>query len=308
MIPRRRRHACGPIFLVGAARSGTSLLYKVMALHPETTWLSNWIQHFPDAPQLAALNRCARAFPERRSPVWFGRDGRNAYVYGSRRPLRDRLFPMPAEAETFYARRGFPQKLQPTEPLSGGRDARRLQQGFDTIARWDGHRTVLTKRIANNRRIPLLSQIFPQARFIEIVRDGRAVAVSLSAVDWWETSAIWWLGASPREWRLQGRDPWELCARNWVEEVQIVRRGLAEVDPGQVLSLRYEDLVRDPPAVVEEVMTFSRLDVRAPEWRAALGQVRFPNQNEAWRTKISASAQEVIESVQRGELEHYGYS
>ncbi|HET6625224.1 MAG TPA: sulfotransferase [Nocardioidaceae bacterium] len=298
--------AGGPVFLVGAARSGTSLLYKVMALHPESSWLSNWIQRFPKAPQLAALNRAARTLPERRRQVWFGRDGDNAYVYGARRRLQDRLFPMPAEAETFYDSCGISQEGEgslPTEPS----DARSLRRGFDTISRWDGGRRVLSKRIANNRRIRLLSDAFPDARFIEIVRDGRAVAASLSTVDWWETSPVWWYGGTPEDWRREGRDPWELCARNWVEEVRVVRSGLSDLSPTRVLSLRYEELVRDPGSVVERAIAFSNLDPAAPEWRTALGEVRFPNQNDRWRTTIPDSGQAVIESVQGSELEHYGY-
>jgi hypothetical protein len=307
---RRPRHetartASGPVFLVGAARSGTSLLYKVMALHPEVTWPSNWVQRFPSAPQLTALNHVARTFPARRRRVWFGGDGDNAYVYGSPRRLQDRLFPMPAEAETFYDTCGVSQ--DPHDTTIDGAGARRLQRGFDALSRWDGGRTVLSKRIANNRRIDLLSKAFPLARFIEIVRDGRAVAASLAKVDWWETSPVWWYGGTPADWRSEGRDPWELCARNWVEEVRTVREGLADLSATQVLSLRYEELVADPSLVIEKVMVFSNLDPTARDYRAWLSEVRFPNQNEHWRTTITGPARAVIESVQRSELEHYGY-
>jgi hypothetical protein len=303
--PESGRIAGGPVFLVGAARSGTSLLYKVMALHPDASWLSNWVQRFPNAPHLSALNRAARAFPGRRTQVWFGRGGDNAYVYGSRRRLQDRLFPMPAEAETFYHSCGVSQ--DPEQAAVDGAGAPRLQRGFATISRWDGGRAVLSKRIANNRRIALLARTFPDARFIEIVRDGRAVAASLSTVDWWETSAVWWYGGTPADWRAEGGDAWELCARNWVEEVRTVREGLADLDPARVLSLRYEELVADPSSVIEKAVVFSDLDPTASRWRASLDRVRFPNQNERWRTSLSVGAQAVIESVQRGELDRYGY-
>ena len=238
--------------------------------------------------------------------MWFGREAGNAYVYGARRRLQDRVFPMPAEAETFYGSCGFPHDADPD--LSVQRpDVTRLRRGFATISRWDGGRGVLTKRIANNRRIHLLSEAFPDARFIEIVRDGRAVAVSLSAVDWWEGSHIWWYGGTPSQWRAEGRDPWELCARNWVEEVQAVRQGLTQVGPDRVLSLRYEELVRDPASVVWEAMVFCGLDPAAAGWRRSLGQVRFPDQNERWRSRISPAAHDVIEAVQGAELRRYGY-
>ena len=34
-------------------------------------------------------------------------------------------------------------------------------------------------------------------RFVVLVRDGRAVAESLSRVDWWETNHVWWYGGTP---------------------------------------------------------------------------------------------------------------
>ncbi|HET7389131.1 MAG TPA: sulfotransferase [Nocardioidaceae bacterium] len=295
-----------PVFLVGAARSGTTLLYKAMALHPDVSWPSNWVARFPAVPQLAALNRVARALPGRRSHVWFGRHGDNAYVYGARRPLRDRLLPTPHEAEPLYAHAGIPEFPAGDAELDRA-VAERLRWDFSAISRWDGRRQVLSKRIANDRRIPWLCEVFPQARFIEIVRDGRAVAASLAAVDWWEANTVWWYGGTPGDWRSTGGHPWELCARNWVEEVRTIRRGFAAVDAARVLSVRYEDVVRDPMTSLEKAMEFCGLDAAAPAWRRGMGEVRFPNQNERWRATLSEEDRAVVESVQHEELERYGY-
>ena len=34
------------MFLLGAPRSGTSLLYKCLALNPGAAWVSNWVERF----------------------------------------------------------------------------------------------------------------------------------------------------------------------------------------------------------------------------------------------------------------------
>lgn len=39
-------------FIVGAARSGTSLLYKVLCLHPQTAFISNWLARTPSMPAM----------------------------------------------------------------------------------------------------------------------------------------------------------------------------------------------------------------------------------------------------------------
>ena len=94
-----------PVFLVGAPRSGTSLVYKALCVHRDASYISNWVRLFPAIPQLAVLNRAAVRLPELRRRAWFG-GGDNAYVYGSRRPLWQRAFPMPVEGEPLYARAG----------------------------------------------------------------------------------------------------------------------------------------------------------------------------------------------------------
>src|SRR5262245_31061333 len=213
-------------FIVGPARSGTSLLYKALCLHPDAAYVSNWVARYPGVPQVAVLNRLARAFPSRRPDAWFA-DRANAYVYGTARSLARRSFPTPVEGEPLYTRSGVARPGGPA-PRSVA-PATELPKAFATIRRFGGGSVLVSKRIANNLRVPLLADVFPQARFVFLVRDGRAVAASLSRVDWWPDSHVWWYGGSPRRWAAEGRDPWEICARNWVEELEQIGSGLAGV-------------------------------------------------------------------------------
>ena len=80
-----------PLFIVGAPRSGTSLLYKLLCLHPQAAWISNWSRRAPGVAAVAGFNRVALRFPATRRSVWFGSDAANAYVYGRRRALWERL-------------------------------------------------------------------------------------------------------------------------------------------------------------------------------------------------------------------------
>jgi hypothetical protein len=297
------RSSAGPAFLVGAARSGTSLLYRLLCLHPDAAYISNWVARYPRHRWLAALNRLPRALPSIQRRAWFGEDS-NAYVYGRRRPLVSRAFPAPHEGEAVYAGSGF-------DPLAGSTgarpdQARSLRAATADIQRFGGGRVFLSKRIANNRRIPALVQTFPAARFVEIVRDGRAVAYSLSRVDWWETSPVSWFGGTPAEWRARGGDPWELCARNWVEELRQVRDGLLSVPDDQVLRLRYEDFVADPPAHLDEIARFTGLGP-SESWSRAVKTLEYPNRNEAWRGALDADTIARITAFQRPELEELGY-
>ena len=295
-----------PVFIVGAARSGTSLLFRVLALHQQATWLSNWVQRFPALPHLTALNAVSRAVPARRARVWFGSSGDNAYVYGSERPVGERLFPQPVEAESLYHRAGMPEVWAADVAVPEDTPAR-LRRAFELASRADRRQVHVAKRIANNRRIPLLRQVFPEARFVEIVRDGRAVAASLAKVDWWAESVVWWYGGSPASWREEGRDEWTLCARNWVEEVRAVREGLAVVPSSAKLSISYEELVAKPQEVVARVAEFASLDPRDAAFRSALEQVRFPDRNDRWRSQMDSAVLAKVQGIQREDLLRYGY-
>jgi len=293
-----------PVFLLGAARSGTSLLYKCLCLHPEAAWVSNWVRRWPGAPWLGALNRLPARAPKARTAVWFGGGG-NAYVYGARRRPAERLFPMPVEGEPFFNRHGI---APPGDDggVDGAAGASTLPTAVAALTRAAGGRVFVSKRIANNWRVPQLLEAFPAARFVELVRDGRAVAYSLSRVDWWEDSDLVWLPGTPADWHRRGMDPWELCARNWVAELDAIASGLDRVPAERRVRLVYEEFVAAPIEALEEVACFAGLG-RSARWRRSLAGLSFPDRNDAWRSRLEPAVVQRIETFQRDHLVTNGY-
>src|SRR5436305_1325967 len=193
-----------PLFLVGSPRSGTSLVYRALSLHPDAAYVSNWLRRFPGLAAVSVANRLSKAMPALQLKYWFGEDS-NAYRYGARRSLIERAFPAPVEGGPVFEHAGIKDDQVEATPAQ----AAALRRAFASVARLGGGRTVVSKRIDNNGRIPLLADVFPDARFVNIVRDGRAVAYSLSRVDWWIK-------------RTDGGEPWDLTAREWVTQLERV--------------------------------------------------------------------------------------
>lgn len=287
--------ASPPVFVVGAQGSGTSELYKLLCLHPDSAWVSNWLRRAPHLPVLASVNRFAPRARGFRGRAWF-RDDEDR-----ERSLVERLFPRPVEGEPLFATYDIPESSDATDPT---RRQTSLRRAVAEIVRFAGGRVFVSKRTAHNRRLPLLHAVFPEARVVAVTRDGRAVAESLNRAGWWPGSPVWWYGDTPLAWEELGRDPWELCATHWVREVEALERGLAALPSEQVLTLRYEELVAAPAEVLARIGEFAELPA-GRHWRRAFGQVRLPG-DDRWPERLGDAAARV-ESIQAGWLRKYGY-
>ena len=138
-------------------------------------------------------------------------------------------------------------------PLYGGADlafltAAALLLGLGKDGR-QGLAAVGEKTPDNIRHLALLRTIFPRARFIHLVRDGRDCAIS----GWFHNQR-----SSP-EW-IRGKFPTlasyvDLFAREWARDLGEAGE-FADRNPEACLTLRYEDLVAETGAQLERVLDF----------------------------------------------------
>src|SRR5688500_11509937 len=95
--------ALKPILLLGPGRGGTTLLYKLLSLHRDAAFVSNFETH----PASRFLARPALALshlsPELRRWAWFSAKGQADLQ--SMPPLK-RIVPAPVEGEALYGSRG----------------------------------------------------------------------------------------------------------------------------------------------------------------------------------------------------------
>lgn len=89
--------------------------------------------------------------------------------------------------------------------------------------------------------LALLAEIFPEARFVHVIRDGRDVALSYLDVDW-------------------GPETLEEAAVLWKRAVRRGRAAGERIGAGRYREIRYEQLVAEPEATVRQLCDF--LDLR----------------------------------------------
>lgn len=122
--------------------------------------------------------------------------------------------------------------------------------------------------------LPDIHQVFPDAQFIHLIRDGRDCVASI--VDARIIS-----------------DP-STASRNWVATVRACRRFGAGLDAGAFLELRYEELVQSPEPALQSVCRFLDLPY-APtmlEYHAGverLGDTALPHHTNLRRPLFSSS-------------------
>jgi LPS sulfotransferase NodH len=290
-----------PIFLIGPGRSGTTLLYKLLSLHPSIGYVSNYDARFPHWLPTACLSRLVAGQYQLKERAWFSVGG-NAYT-GHRQWLR-RIVPTPVEGEALYARSGLSTRENKSAPAP--EVLHRLRKEFIRLQWLQGSDAILSKRTANNRRIPSLTAAFPEALYLNLIRDGRAVAESLTKVAWWNDHPLWWAGdKTPRSLAQDGMNMLAIAARNWTEEVRTIREGLAILPAATIMPVRYEQLLKSPLPQLNELLEFIGVEKRA-DYDLAIGRLGISERRESWKT-WTAQQLAVVTKIQSAYLQSLNY-
>ena len=124
----------------------------------------------------------------------------------------------------------------------------------------------LLVKITGWPRIGFLDEIFEDARFVHILRDGRSVASSLLHVGFWTG----WYG--PQGWRagqLSSEDQatWDaydrsfvaLAGLEWRIQMRAIEAARRQLDPARFLEIRYESFCEQPLETYRRVLDFADL-------------------------------------------------
>jgi hypothetical protein len=165
------------------------------------------------------------------------------------------------------------------------------------------------------RRIPTFHALWPEAKFVHIIRDGRDVC--LSVLNWKKGERTAGRYASWEE------DPVSTTALWWERKVRKAREDGAALGPGLYHEMHYEDLVDDPQRECKRLCEFLGVPYDDAMIRFAEGKTRtdLPNPRKTpkkawlpitsgmrnWRTEMPVKDVERFEAAAGNLLEELDY-
>lgn len=262
-------------FIFGHARSGTTLLVRLIRLHPDVH--CNYQAHFFTRPPLLkalVASPEVRGWLERRSNRWNrGRD----------------LSPVVLRAVSDFI-------LE--------RDAQRAGKSIV------GDKS--PNSLLDGEAVHLLKGVYPDARLIYIVRDGRDAVLSHRIQSFVDTPRFF--SSEDRRYRdefTRNSQPFQSGARSLFSEKGIRQaaegwvRNVTETDGlgrklfgDRYISLRFEDLLKQSWQEMARLWSFLGAPVDAPELQASLAAEMQQNPDADWQKK---KASEIAGAVQKGQ-------
>ncbi|MBC8123129.1 MAG: sulfotransferase [Gemmatimonadaceae bacterium] len=298
-----------PIFIVGCHRSGTTVLYETLAKHPDLVYFTNGSSLSPHTPIL--INRLMDLMGKRAPQVErFVKDGLTVSYATPSEGIR---------IWELYAPEGGDYCLDETH--ANPKMEQYLKLAIKKHLKHFNGKRFLNKNPDNSVRMRYLNKLFPDARFIHIVRDGRAVCNSLLK---FREAAAEFFGPEHRHatngvkvkawsdieqyWRT---DPAYAAGLVWREVMETVERDSKFITPDRYLEFRYEDFVAAPMDYLEKISRFSELRWDKDTERAfaqEAGKLNLGGRNDAWKKRLKDNDLERLMEIIGPKMREYQYS
>jgi hypothetical protein len=162
-----------------------------------------------------------------------------------------------------------------------------------------------------------LVDAFPDARLVQIVRDGRDVVAGMladsHALAWFRpgfvnldaevTHPLLGVDSAPdrRMWAdasLAGK-----CAMRWRGTIRLMAGLRAKLSPQQLVTLRYEEMIKQPLTAAQALSQFAGAEI-CPVAPHGAGRALAPG---AWRRLLTPAQAAEVESIAGQELRRVGY-
>jgi hypothetical protein len=293
-----------PLFIIGHWRTGTTFLHELLIRDPRHAYATTFECLAPNHFLLTGrwLPRWLQWMMPSHRPM-------DNMAVGWDRPQEDEFALCILGQPSPYQRIAFPNRPPEDGSLDlGGLSPRARRHWKATFLRLmreltyaHGGRRLVLKSPPHTARIPVLLELFPDARFVHIIRDPYDVYPS--------TLKLWralFLTQGLQRPTFAGLE--ENVLRMYVQMYERLDEGRKLTAPGRFTELRYEDLVRDPIGQLEAIYRQLDLGDFAAARPAVEDYVAGLRNYETNRHQLSPSETDTITRRWGPIIRRYGYN
>ena len=299
-----------PIFVIGMPRSGTTILSEAMSIHEDVGWFSNYMNKLPYIPEVTLLTRIVN-IPR----IGWHLRGKKRQSKGFGSFIRSWL---PYSAEAFpvwglYCGSKFPWDYM-INRVANENEKYRIRTTIKNVLILQGKQRFFSK-FTGPPRICYLNSIFPDAYFVHVLRDPRAITSSLLKVPFWKKGGglenPWWRNGLCQgyveEWINSGRSSIALAAVQWKQVVELAWQESKILDSSRYIELRYEDFVSAPHGALQEILNKVDLpySLSVQRYINSIGKVQ--NMNFKYKQNLTRSDILLIEKITNNTAQKAGY-
>lgn len=294
-----------PIIICGTGRSGTSIFTKILSQHTDI-WAFRWeSQIFSGMPGLCDIilsdfNELKfKKFQELTLNHLYKRNVRNSYYAGlfeiidfsslstALKALEDRVLSDCSQSQKMLACKVFVDQLflPPAEKKS---------------AKYWCEKTPRNIFYADTIR-----KIYPNVKFIHVVRDGRDVLSSLLEKKFWPVAKS---TSHPATSNFSNPMDFEKAAPYWTTLIDIGIEQEQLIGPKQWLNIRLEDLVNTPRRTIAKVLSFLGLEKDIQIIDLIASQLKAKRAKSGrWERDLSKDQVKKFLEISSKNLNHFGY-
>lgn len=297
-----------PVFFIGFPRSGTTIVFERFVRSPEFGWLSNYSEM---RPCVISMNMLCRIL-----------DNKLIRLRGHKKQygkvlLGNRYLPQPVEAYAFW---DYYTGVNFSRDYLLGRVAsnsvrERVRHAVQSSMLYQGKYRFATK-LTGPGRINYLLSIFPDSKFVHVVRDGRAVTESLLRVEFWRDKGgfiapFWEHGLrseSINDWEQSGKDPLVLAAHQWRRVIETMYEEASTLGDEQYIEVKYEDFVKSPREVNCELLLWAGVDCNVDELNKSRSSDQYIDMSLKYQDVFSKDQLANMNRIMGPMLDQLGYS
>jgi len=162
--------------------------------------------------------------------------------------------------------------------------------------------------------IDTINEIYPESKFIHIIRDGRDVACSYK-----DMSKI-------KNQKYAPNLPNQIIeiAENWKNNIETINASFNKINKNRYIEIKYEDLVQDTKSTVKELcdflneaydenmLNYNKINLdREPEdysgWKSLVKQDITTKRIKRWEEELTSEEIEIFEKIAEKQLKKYNY-